>query len=151
MVRELHLTLIDQGIDSRLISLSPSTDELPKSKVISKGSVYSLSTLLNLKNYITKEVKAGDLIHSHLFPSNLLVALIVKIYGLRVCLITTEHSTSNRRRGKWWGKCIDTYLYSGYHKIIAISVGTINELGKWLPRIKPERGIKDSCSIIKIL
>lgn len=75
-----------------------------------------------------------DVIHSHLFPS-LYWASFVKVLlrNKRVKLITTEHNTSNGRRGKRVFYYIDKIVYNNYNKIICISEGTKNELNNWVP------------------
>ncbi len=61
-----------------------------------------------------------DIIHAHLFPGQLYVAPLRCPTQAKV---TTEHDTSNRRRGKWWWRPADRWLYHQYDGIFAISAG----------------------------
>lgn len=84
-------------------------------------SVYSPMNILKL----WRLMKTYDIVHSHNTASQYYVA----IAGLFVdcCLFTTEHNTTNRRRGVWW-RPIDRWMYSRYKRIICISEETRNNL-----------------------
>ena len=56
-------------------------------------------------------------------------------------LVTTEHSANNRRRGKWYLKPIDKWLYNRYKSIICISEQPAENLRKHI-------GTKESITII---
>lgn len=79
---------------------------------------------------IRKSIRNYDVIHVHLFPSLYLVALAS--LGLKTKLIYTEHSTSNRRRGKWYFKPIERFIYRQYNRIVSISQQTQAALQNWL-------------------
>lgn len=79
---------------------------------------------------IRKIIQEFDIVHVHLFPSLYLVALAS--LGLRTKLIYTEHSTSNRRRGKALFRPIEQFIYKRYDKIVSISEQTREALQKWL-------------------
>lgn len=73
-----------------------------------------------------------DVIHSHLFPSQYWVSLASRFLRTSPKLVTTEHNTSNGRRGKQIFRLLDKIIYNKYECIICISEGTKNELNKWL-------------------
>lgn len=77
-----------------------------------------------------KILKDYDIIHAHLFPTLWWVALATR--GLKTKLVYTEHSTSNSRRGKFYLRPIEKYVYAQYDKVISISQQTQNALCTWL-------------------
>lgn len=74
--------------------------------------------------------KDYDLVHAHLFPTVWWASLAAR--GLMVKMVYTEHSTSNSRRGKWYLRPIERFMYSRYNKIISISQQTQDALTGWL-------------------
>ena len=109
---------------------------------------YSFRAFSAIKNYCINNVSDQDIIHAHLFPANFFCS-IIKILGFtNAKLITTEHSTYNRRRGKFWGKIIDKIIYKSYDHIISISNGTKKKLIEWLPETKNRIiVIKNGCAL----
>lgn len=79
---------------------------------------------------LIKYIKQYDVVHVHLFPTIYFAA--IASFFCKSNLVYTEHSTKNRRRGKWYFKLLDKLFYSRYKKIISISEGTEAELKKWL-------------------
>ena len=90
------------------------------------SQIYNPINILKIKPYL----KNYDLIHVHLFPSLYWVA-IANLF-VNKPLIYTEHNTNNRRRGKWYYRIIDKWIYSKYKKIISISPSTESSLKSWL-------------------
>ena len=81
-----------------------------------RNNVYDVRNLLNLIKFFRKN--KYDIIHTHNTAPQLFIAILPKLSHIK---ITTEHSTSNRRR-KWkWYVMIDRWMYSKYDKIICIS------------------------------
>ena len=79
------------------------------------GSVYNP---LHIFNFIPI-IRQYDIIHTHNTAPQLFAA-IANILG-KTKLITTEHSTDNRRRHLWWYKPIDRFMYNQYKEVICIS------------------------------
>lgn len=80
-----------------------------------KNNVYSIKNLIHLKRLIHNY----DIVHTH-NSSPQLYAAIASLFT-NVNLITTEHSTNNRRR-KWsWYKLIDRWMYGRYDHVVCIS------------------------------
>lgn len=71
--------------------------------------------------YLMKVVGHYDVIHTHTTPAQIFVAIAAKLRGSKAKLVTTEHSTNNHRRGKWYFKILDKWMYSRYQHIICIS------------------------------
>lgn len=91
---------------------------------------YNPFNLFNLIPIISRY----DIIHTHNTAPQLFVP-IANIFYHKI-LVTTEHSTENRRRSIKWIKPIDKWMYARYHKIIAISDKTKIHLSKYLPSLQ---------------
>ena len=138
LVLDLHKGGLDEGLSSKLLGLSKSPIyNIQSARSLHYQSVYKLIIFIKLWRYFKEEVNAGDIVHVHLFPSILYVSLLSIFKLLPKCkLILTEHSTSNKRRNKLWGKWVDYLTYKSYHKIIAISKGTAEAFLEWKPSMK---------------
>lgn len=77
-----------------------------------------------------KIFKEYDVVHAHLFPTIWWASLAAR--GLKVKMVYTEHSTSNSRRGKWYLRPVEQFMYARYNKIISISQQTQDALCSWL-------------------
>ncbi|GIW24931.1 glycosyltransferase [Meiothermus sp.] len=73
-----------------------------------------------------------NLIHVHLFPAQLWTACAASFAP--VPLITTEHSTYNRRRTVLF-RVLDRWMYKRYGAVVTISKATAVALSEWLPEI----------------
>lgn len=78
------------------------------------GSVYNISLLFKLR----KLMRNYDVIHTHNTACQYFASLS-KIQNIK--LVTTEHSTSTRRRNYRIFRYIDKWMYRQYDKIICIS------------------------------
>lgn len=85
-------------------------------KVISLGkSMYSLIHIFRLR----KLMKDYDIVHTHnTYPQ--LYAAIANLF-VKTKLITTEHSTNNRRRKYGIFRILDRWMYAQYDQVICIS------------------------------
>ena len=81
------------------------------------GNVYNPLNIIRLARHL----RDYQIIHTHNTACQLFAPIARLISGAKVQLITTEHSTSNRRRGKWYLRPIDKWMYRQYAQIIAIS------------------------------
>lgn len=84
---------------------------------------------------IAKKIQEGnyDIVHTHLVHSQYwtrMARLLDK--NRKRKYITTEHSTSNRRRGSIIFKKIDKFIFMGYDKIVSISDATEKSLKEWI-------------------
>lgn len=124
----LLLTDKNNVFDKRLI------DESIHINVIPLKRIYSLLNIYHIRKHIIKG--EYDIVHVHLFPSQYWSSIATKlIFKNRPKLITTEHSTNNRRREKSYFKYLDKYIYNSYDKIISISEKAQNNLMAWLDPI----------------
>ncbi len=79
------------------------------------GSVYSPLRLFRLIPFLRKY----DVVHTHNTAPQLFAAIGSVVCSVLLC--TTEHTTSNRRRGWTWYASVDRWMYSRYRKVICIS------------------------------
>lgn len=134
LVRSMHVSMRDRGIASRIFGLQAHEDaQLASAESLGLKSPYSLKAILGIRNYVEKNVRAGDVVHAHLFPANLYVSLLKQLGSISVPVVTTEHSTFNSRRNTLIGRVIDPVLYRGFDRIFTISDGVKRALINWQP------------------
>ncbi len=92
-----------------------------------KGSVYNPCHIIRLRRLI----KHFDVIHTH-NTSPQLFAAIASLF-IKTVLVTTEHSTENRRRSNPILKILDRWMYGRYSNIICISNQVEKLIHKYLP------------------
>ncbi|MBR4793317.1 MAG: glycosyltransferase [Bacteroidaceae bacterium] len=97
--------------------------------------------LRNIPNLI-KVIGKYDIIHTHTTPAQLFVAIAKMLCRAKAKLVTTEHSTNNHRRGKWYFKILDKWMYNRYQHIICISETSKLNLEKQI-------GKKNNISVIE--
>lgn len=101
------------------------------------GNVYRIRNIFKLMRFIGKY----DIIHTHNTACQLFVPIAKALSHSNVKLVTTEHSATNRRRGKWYLKPIEKWLYNRYSYIICISDQPAENLRKHI-------GAKDSIVVV---
>lgn len=114
--------LQQQGIKIHQLGYVDNVDDL--------WSVYNPRLIARLRKYLG----SYDIIHTHNTACQLFVPIAKAVFGSKSALVTTEHSTNNRRRSKWWCRPIDSWMYSRYKAVVCISdqtqVSLENYLGK---------------------
>jgi glycosyltransferase involved in cell wall biosynthesis len=134
----LHKGYHTRGEKSILISIAGSEYGWTETGIFSLGlsSPYDPRAFSRLAGMPEETfLENADIIHSHLFPSQLIVSLVREGKPLNGRLITTEHSTSNRRRGTVSGRLTDRLFYSLYDRIVCVSDGAAAELEYWIPDV----------------
>lgn len=116
-----------------------------KVDVVKYRNMYDVRNIFEIKKYI---VYGGyDIVHSHVFPTQYWVALSkIILRNKKVKFITTEHSTHNRRREKFYFRYIDKFIYAQYDSIISITEKTRDNLIAW---IDPKRKKIDKHVVIE--
>lgn len=90
--------------------------ECPECKIYRLGSsVYHPWHIVRL----ARIMREYDVVHTHNSSPQLFAAIANIFY--RKKLITTEHNTSNRKRGNWLLTMLDKWMYPRYDRIICIS------------------------------
>lgn len=91
-------------------------------KVYNPFNICRLYKLMKKGNY--------DIVHTHNTASELFTA-IANLF-VKTCLVTTEHSTSNRRRSYKWYVSIDRWMFRQYNSVICISDQSMENHCKYL-------------------
>lgn len=136
----------DNGLEVELClfngAKTPFYVQLEKSGVrihdFGNGSVYNPLHIIRLANLVRKG--HYDIVHTHNTSPQLFAALASVLCSVVLC--TTEHNTSNRRRGWKWYAPIDRWMYSKYGHVICISEGTEKNL------VESVKGISGKTSVI---
>ena len=81
------------------------------------GNIYNPLNIFRLIKFI----KNFDIIHTHNTACQYFVPFAKLLSNAKCILITTEHSTNNRRRDIVFFKYLDKFIYSKYSAIISIS------------------------------
>jgi len=89
-------------------------------------SVYNPLNILRLRKFL----KRFDVVHTHNTACQIFAALANLGIGTR--LVTTEHNTSNRRRGNAVFRLLDRWMYRRYKKVVCISQKAEDNLREWL-------------------
>lgn len=126
-----------EGIDVELLVLDLNNEFFLES--YKKAGIKVISTKANSKKSpknifeIYKIVKKGgyDVVHTHLIHAQIWTSFVSRVLKNTV-FITTEHSTSNRRRKSKVFKILDKFIYSSYKKVVAISEATKKALVDWV-------------------
>ena len=113
------------GHDVMVLELQPTEDRTLVNKLKDKGiEVKSISSSRSVRNPLNilsliPYLKACDIAHVHLFPANYWTALARLVGFCKTPIITTEHSTNNKRRNIPIFKYIDAFIYNRYQKVVA--------------------------------
>ena len=96
------------------------------------GSVYSPLRLIKLLSFLRKY----DIVHTHNTAPQLFAAIGSVLCSVVLC--TTEHNTSNRRRGWKWYAPVDRWMYGRYRRVVCISRKTQENLQAFIGECKAE-------------
>lgn len=132
IVRQLHGGLLAQNVESYMVALCHEADG-PAAISLGNTSPYACTSFFSVLNYFRQYCSDTDIVHAHLFPTMLYVALAARLLNWSGQLVCTEHNTSNRRRAHFLGKLIDQSSYVAYKKIYCISQGAHDALQSWMP------------------
>ena len=130
----LHRAWIKDGRDAILIALSgDKIEDLEHVIVVGSGSPYGFVSCYNLFLVLRRlRLTKQDILHVHLFPAQLYVAIWRRFTRGQFGLFTTEHSTYNRRRKSRLCRVLDRWIYKRFDAVICISKAARTSLGEWL-------------------
>lgn len=139
LVADMHRLFLEKGVDSHVIHLiGPAPSGLPNVHSLKLKNPYSIKASLKLANLLKcingKDARI-DVIHAHLTPCQISVPIAARLARLKTVLVTTEHSTFNKRRTMAYGQIIDKILFSQYDNIICISEAVKESMNAWLPSV----------------
>lgn len=136
---DLLPALRSQGVETELLlfdgEVTPFYKQLQQSGIrihaLGKGRCsYDPRHLLGMLRYL----QGYDIVHTHNTPCQLYGAL-ASLFRKSV-FVTTEHSTSNRRRSKPWLRFMDKWMYSRYKAIVGVSQEVVDAFNRYLPQTK---------------
>lgn len=113
------------GHEVLVLELVSTEDRTLVNKLKEKGvEVKHISTSRSVRNpmnifSLIPYLGEYDIVHAHLFPTNYWIALAKIISICKTPIITTEHSTNNKRRNIPIFKYIDAFIYNRYQKVVA--------------------------------
>lgn len=96
--------------------------------VLKTNDVYNPLNIIRMRKYL----RGYDIIHTHNTACQLYVPLAKILNGATSILVTTEHSSSNRRRSKWWMRPVDRWMYNQYSAIVCIADMTRRNLEEYI-------------------
>ena len=112
---EVELLLFDG--QRTLLTEELKTKGITIHSISNRGNVYSPWMVIKLLRFLD----GYDIIHTHNTPCQFYVPLSASIKRVKSKLVTTEHSSNNRRRTKRWFRPLDKWMYSRYNAIICIA------------------------------
>lgn len=146
LIYDMALYLKNKKIEFSVILLT-SVNCYYGEKLIRKGidvkylsniwDIYSIKNIVRLY----KILKDYDIVHTHIYSSQIWTAFASFFLPSKIKFITTEHSTNNRRRKIKIFKYIDAVMYNQYDNVVSISMVVYDELNKWVGKLKKESSI----------
>jgi len=134
LVRELHKIYVGRDMESHAIYFSGSSEGLGKNEIVlgvNPRSPLNIFRIRRILRTFQSKAKAELIVHVHLTWPFFYVTLAS--LGLsKVRLVSTEHSTSNKRRNIPLLWILERLLYGRYRRIICISQGVHDSLSKWV-------------------
>lgn len=149
----LHITnsYSEGGVESFLLTLLPSLKEkghdvellvlnkddtllvptLTKHGItVHIGGYSSSHNILNI--FVIRRLFSNyDIIHTHLFPTQYFAVIARLLSRSKTLLITTEHTTYNKRRNIKITRKLESWIYDKYSKIICVSKKAEENLIEW--------------------
>lgn len=97
------------------------------------SNIYNPLNIFLLKRYFSHY----DIIHTHLWPTQLFVSIAKKLCLTKAKFVTTEHNNFNKRRTYKWYRFIEQWMYKQFDVIIGVCEASRINLLKWIkhPRI----------------
>lgn len=153
LIAEISPMLRDKGNDVDVLAFD-GVETYIKTALKQAGiRVLSFDTNCNVYNplfiiRLAKLMKNYDVVHTH----NTAPQLFAAVGGCfaKCKLVTTEHSTSTRRRNHWYFKCLDRWMYSRYKQIICISEPSEKSLRSYIGNNYPIVTIKNGVNTSNI-
>jgi glycosyltransferase involved in cell wall biosynthesis len=143
LVSDLSVWFREHKIDIYVYVLKSIRNDFFRNDLIKEGinltysERKSFTDIRHIADIVRYARKIGaDIIHAHLSYSVYYAAISSFFLKKRTRLVYTEHSTSNRRRGKFYFKISDRIVASRYSKIICISKEAELFLNMWLENTK---------------
>jgi len=146
LLRDITLRLAHRGFETEVYLLRSTGGPLEQSLADAGIATYRppVGTVRSPRQAVAlaRHLRAHryDVIHAHLFPAQLWVALAARLAAIPTRLITTEHSTHTRRR-RFLFKPLDGWMYGRYRHVVCVSESVAQALAGWLPATGPRLSI----------
>lgn len=130
------------GHEVLILELQSTPDRNLVKKLYDAGvAVESLSDSRSVRNPLNifaliPYIRKCDVAHVHLFPANYWAALAKVASFCKTPIITTEHSTNNKRRNIAIFKYIDAFIYNRYQKVVACADKALETFKARYPKAK---------------
>jgi glycosyltransferase involved in cell wall biosynthesis len=136
LLKDLVLQFRELGVTAEVALLQKLHTSMEE-ELLNNGIVIHYTNNKNIYNplhvrSLIKLIHQFDAVHVHLFPSQLWTTVSSALSHCKRPIITTEHSTHNRRRVFWFHP-IDRWMYNKIDSIVCISEATKSALLEWLP------------------
>lgn len=133
LVHDLALAQKKKGVDVGVLMLKEANTYLYNDLIDAQIPVICLSKTIGLYNPIMiilllPYISKYDLIHVHLFPAQYWVGFAKLLSFAKTKLITTEHSTNNRRMNHFILKYIDRFVYRYCYKFIVSCADKVKDV-----------------------
>lgn len=132
VARQIHEGLISRGREALLVYACGGGATPFCSKSLHGKHARDVMAWRHLGTLLKENANA--IVHCHMFPSQLAVSILAP---RGTTIITTEHSTYNRRRDKLFGKVFDRWMYKRFSAIVCISEAVRASLQTWVPETSP--------------
>ena len=124
LISEITPIMRDKGHEVDVLAFDGTDTHFKKSLEEAGIKVYSFGQNCNVYNplfifKLARMMRNYDIVHTHNTAPQLFAAIGSVLCS--VVLVTTEHTTSNRRRDWKWYVPIDRWMYKQYSKVICIS------------------------------
>lgn len=124
LITEIAPLLREKGHEVDVLAIDGMNTHFKKSLMDSGIRIISFCenrSVYNVKFFfkMAQLMKNYDIVHTHITAPQFYGAF--GSYFCKAKMVTTEHATSNRRRGNIFFKLMDKWMYSRYNKIISIS------------------------------
>lgn len=127
--------LVEQGVKIHWLSMT--------------NDVYNPRKLFALRKFLSSH--QYDIIHTHNTACQLFLPLATLGAHHKAVMVTTEHSSANRRRSHWWLRPLDKWMYGRYKAIVCIADRAKDNLEGYLGRRENVLTIDNGVDISRFL
>lgn len=141
LIHDMAIEMKNKGEDVSVVLLT-SKNGVYDNSLLEKGiKVIHLSDKWDIYNPINiikliKKLREYDIVHTHIYSAQLWTAFASYFLPKKIKYITTEHNTTNSRRGKWYFKLLDKWMYQRYDSIVTITQEVQECLTNWIGESK---------------
>jgi glycosyltransferase involved in cell wall biosynthesis len=136
---QLHEGLTQRGLNSTIIGfVDAPPPHFDKAYSLGQENPYGIRTFIRLTKQLRVICGAPGfkcLVHCHMTPAQLFGPYASYLCGRGAVLVTTEHSTSNRRRSMWGGRAFDHMLLAPFQGVACISEGVQKAVSGRIPYV----------------